>query len=186
VINDHKESEGSQERTLKPDRTRIKNRVQTEAGRNRKPAHIEPPQPEITDGDDQKKLVPKLLPSKTEMKTKQTKRTKITTTPVPPKIIYIAVPVEAGPFRPSSPFNLNPGGTDPNYIPFGQVLGGPNQSFFAQPSTQLGSNPFAAYAAQQQNTTVSGQPSFSPNTTQQQTPLPNTNPFMHPTENIQI
>jgi len=131
VINDYKESEGSQERPLKPDRTRINNRVKTEAvsSRNRKPAHIDP-QPEKTDGDDQKILVPSLLPSKTEIKTKQTKRTKIATTPDPPKIIYIAVPVEASTFRPSSPFNFPTGGTDPNYTPFGQVLGGPNQSFF--------------------------------------------------------
>jgi len=156
--------------------------------RNRKPPLINP-QPEKTDDIDHKKLVPKLLPSKTEMKTKQTKRTKIGTTPVPPKIIYIAVPVEANPFRPSSPFNLPTGGTDPNYTPFGQVLGGPNQSFFVS-TTQIGGNPFTAYAAQQKNT-VSGQPSFSPNTTQlqppypTQTPIPNTNPFMQP-ENIQI
>jgi len=139
--------------------------------RNRKPAPINP-QPEKTDVIDQNKLVPKMLPSKTE-KTKQTKRTKITTQG-PPKIIYIAVPVEANPFRPSSPFNLPNGGNSP----FGQVLGGPNQSFFV-PTTQVGSNPFTAY----------GQPSFSPTQFQPlyptQTPILNTNPFMQP-ETIQI
>jgi len=174
VINDKESEASSQEHTLKPiDRTRIKNRVHTEAasGRNRKPTQIDH-QPEETEDTDHKKLAPKLLPSKSEMKTKQTKRTKIGT--VPPKIIYIAVPV-IEPFRPSSPFNLPSGGTDP----FSPVLGGPNQSYFTQPTTQIGGNPFTAYVAQQQQNTVSGQPSFPP-TIQIQPPYPTTNPFMQP------